>query len=86
MSASEPERKDESLCHSESNRTITCPDDSFIDMLHDGEHSPLAVFIKNFSCPDADDRQNVLANIDPECRKEAIDLLMRQEITFLYVF
>ena len=65
MSAIETERKDESLCHSDSNRTLHCPDDYFIDMFHGGEHSPLAVFIPDYSCPEASDRQSVLSNIYP---------------------
>ena len=44
MSAIETERKDESLCHSDSNRTLHCPDDYFIDMFHGGETLPTGCF------------------------------------------
>ena len=73
------ERKDETLCHSDSNRTLFCPDDHFIDMFPGGEYSPLSIFISDFSCPDASDRQIVLSDIDPGCQIEATDLLNRQE-------
>ena len=77
-SAIETERKDETLCHSDSNRTLSCPDEHFIDMFPGGEHPPQAVAILDFSCPEASDRQSVLSNIHTGCQREAIDLLMRQ--------
>ena len=77
MCANKTERKDESLCHSDSNRTLSCPDDYFIDMFPGGAYSPLAVFITDYSCPEASDRQSVLSDIPHECQTEAIDLLMR---------
>ena len=73
------ERKDESFCHSDSNRTLSCPDISFIDMYPGGAYAPLAVFIPDFSCPEASNRQSVLSDIISECQIQAIDLLMRQE-------
>ena len=73
------ERKDETLCHSDSIRTLSCPDDHFIDMFLGGEYLPLAVFIPDFSCPRASDRQTVLSNISSRCQKDSTDLLKRQE-------
>ena len=80
------EKKDETLCHSDSIRTLSCPDDSFIDMFPGGEYSPLAVFILDFSCPQASDRQSVLSDITPACQRKTIDLLMRQESNNIYVY
>ena len=72
------ERRDESLCHSDTYRTLSCPDNHFIDMFPGGEHSPLAIFILDYLCPDASDRQSVTLNISAECKIDAKDLLMRQ--------
>ena len=46
-------------------------------MFPGGEYSPLAVFIQDFSCPEASDRQTVMSDIDPDCQREAINILVR---------
>ena len=86
-SGTDPERKDEAFCHSESNRTLSCPGDSFIDMFLSEGYSPLAVFILDFSCPSPSDRQTALSNITSDCQRDATDLLMRQvPVTIIWMF
>ena len=79
VAAKEAERKDDTFCHSDSNRTLSCPDGHFIDIFPGGEYSPLAVFIQDFSCPYDSNRQTALSYIHSGCQREATNLLKRQE-------
>ena len=68
------------LCfHSETNTNLSCPDDSFIDMLPAGESDmPSAVFVISHECPsNTTEAETEAAHYGVECKANVTELLSR---------